>query len=130
DGSNFCRLTNNSGTDDYPVWSPDGEKIAYVSNNGDYGLYLMNADGSNIELLHTGATAYSHPAWSPDGDYVVFQATFDEVFDIYRLELATGEIVNLTNQERLDNMPSYSPDGEFIVFTSDRTFNPYINTNP
>lgn len=130
DGMNFCRLTNNSGNDDYPVWSPDGESIAFVSNVGDYGLYLMDANGENVELLHTGGTAYSYPSWSPDGSYLIFQATFDEVFDIYQLELATGEITNLTNQERLDNMARYSPSGEFIVFTSDRTFNPYVNTNP
>jgi|GEM_PF-4419781 len=130
DGTQLCRLTDNDGNDDYPTWSPDGTQIAYVSNDTEYGLYLMDANGENIELLHTGGSAYSHPAWSPDGRYLVFQATFDEVFDIYRLELATGEISNLTNQERLDNMPAYSPDGQFIVFTSDRTFNPFIHTNP
>ncbi len=129
DGTNFCRLTDNTGNDDYPAWSPDGLKIAYVSIDGEYGLYLMDADGSNVELLHTGGTAYSYPSWSPDGNYVVFQATFNEVFDIYRLELHTGDLINLTNQERLDSMPSYSSDGQFIVFTSDRTFNPYIETN-
>lgn len=129
DDENFCRLTNNTGNDDYPAWSPDGLSIAYVSNDGDYGLYLMDADGQNVELLNTGGSAYSYPAWSSDGQYIVFQATFDEVFDIYRLELATGDVINLTNQERLDNMPSYSPDGQFIVFTSDRIFNPFVETN-
>lgn len=52
DGTDFCRLTHNTGNDDYPTWSPDGLEIAYVSIDGDYGLYLMDADGSNIELLH------------------------------------------------------------------------------
>lgn len=130
DGDKLCRLTNNTGNDDYPSWSPDGEHIAYVSIDGTYGLYMMDADGSNIDLLHSTATAYSYPSWSPDGDFIIFQATIDEVFDIYRLELATGELVNLTNQERLDNMAVYSPNGQFIVFVSDRTFNPYVNTNP
>lgn len=129
DGENFCRLTKNTGNDDYPAWSPDGTKITYVSNHGDYGLYIMNADGNQIEMIHTGGSAYSHPTWSPDGKYIVFQATFEEQFDLYRFELATGAVTNLTNQERLDSMPSYSPDGKFIVFISDRTFNPFINTN-
>ena len=129
DGKNFCRLTNNTGNDDYPSWSPDGEHIAYVSIDNVYGLYLMNADGSQIELLHSGGTAYSYPSWSPDGRYIVFQATINEVFDIYRLEVATNDVINLTNQERLDNMPVYSPDGQYIALVSDRTFNPHIDTN-
>jgi Tol biopolymer transport system component len=53
DGSNVRRLTSDSSIDDDPAWSPDGTKIAFVSNrdrdNGD--IYVMNADGSGQTRL-------------------------------------------------------------------------------
>lgn len=125
DGANLCRLTDNDVNDDYPAWSPDGEQIAFVRSDP-YGLYIMDADGTQIKVISTGGTTYSYPSWSPDGNYLIFQATFNEMFDIYQIRLADGEIINLTNQERLDTTPRWASDDRFIVFSSDRTFNPFI----
>ena len=49
DGSGVTRLTNNSVSDRYPKWSPDGRRIAFTSNrDGDHEIYVMNADGSGV----------------------------------------------------------------------------------
>jgi hypothetical protein len=49
DGSNVQRLTNDPWEDEQPAWSPDGTKIAFISNRtgGDHELYIMNSDGTN-----------------------------------------------------------------------------------
>jgi Tol biopolymer transport system component len=50
-----------------PAWSPDGTKIAFISNR-DYlfSLYLMNKDGSNSRLVTDKAIDMGEPAWSPE----------------------------------------------------------------
>ena len=52
DGSDVRQLTNNDAYDGYPVWSPDGSKIAFLSSrdnrDNQWSLYVMDADGSNV----------------------------------------------------------------------------------
>jgi Tol biopolymer transport system component len=52
DGSGQRSLTRHPAFDANPAWSPDGRKIAFVSNrDGGYGIYVMNADGSGQQRL-------------------------------------------------------------------------------
>ena len=56
DGSGKRNLTRNRASDDYPTWSPDGRRIAFLRASGSYGtrsthLYVMNADGSGLLKL-------------------------------------------------------------------------------
>ena len=47
DGTAQTRLTNNAASDAYPVFSPDGQKIAFTSTrDGNSEIYVMNADGT------------------------------------------------------------------------------------
>ena len=69
DGTGEAQLTSNAAVDDdQPTWSPDGSRIAFHSNrDGNYELYVMNADGSNQSRLTTNTVRDRFPAWSPDG---------------------------------------------------------------
>lgn len=52
DGTNAQRLTNNGSNEGLPAWSPDGQSIAYASDQGGFwAIYAMNADGSNQRKL-------------------------------------------------------------------------------
>jgi Tol biopolymer transport system component len=65
DGNDQTRLTDNVADDISPTWSPDGKQIAFTSGrDGNYEIYLMNADGSN-QLRLTYVEAYDWFAdWS------------------------------------------------------------------
>ena len=84
DGSGVARLTDNDAADWDPAWSPDGQRIAFYSDrddgnnrsDGDYDIYVMNADGSGVaRLTDNGA---SDLAWSPDGERIAFYSDRDE----------------------------------------------------
>jgi TolB protein len=74
DGTNPIRLTGNAWHDRYPVWSPDGRRIAYFFDPAnDYGLWVMNADGTGQHRV--AETEYVQPvAWSPDSQRLVYAA--------------------------------------------------------
>ena len=77
DGKTPRRLTRHNDFDNYPAWSPDGTRVAFVSNRDvpdiekiwRAGLYTMAADGTDVRRLAAGleGVAWQPPAWSPDG---------------------------------------------------------------
>jgi len=97
--------------DRYPCWSPDGQKIAFVSDrNGPANLFVLRADGSNVrQLTHTTAVCYM-PSWV--GDRIVFGMHGDKP------EMASisedGTDLKMLGE---GHDPSLSPDGSKIVYT-------------
>ena len=67
-------LQKSLNSDGRPRWSPDGERIAFDSNRGQRGIFVMNADdGSDVTRLTLG----NDPAWSPDGEKIAFASNRD-----------------------------------------------------
>lgn len=67
------QLTTNPKNDINPSWSPDGSKLAFISNrNGTPQIYIIHMRGGEaIQLSHI-STGASNPIWSPDGQYIAF----------------------------------------------------------
>jgi len=66
DGSGKTRLTKTKAVNTNPTWSPDGQKIAFISDrDGSSEVYVMNADGSEPTRLTNNTEAESYPVWSP-----------------------------------------------------------------
>jgi Tol biopolymer transport system component len=64
DGTRQRRLTRNESFDGDPAWSPDGQRIAFISDrDGNDEIYVMNADGSGQQRLTRTPEDESFPAW-------------------------------------------------------------------
>ena len=64
DGKNQRRLTNNPAEDGGPSWSPDGQRITFVSNrDGNREIYVMDADGNNLHNLTSNPAEEGTPDW-------------------------------------------------------------------
>jgi Tol biopolymer transport system component len=84
DGSDQRNLTQTAGADTDPVWSPDGQQIAFNSDrDGNTRIYVMNADGSDQRALTPPGGSDYDPAWAPDGSQVAFSSNRDGNIDVY-----------------------------------------------
>lgn len=119
DGSNIEPLTNAPYLNDSPVWSPDGNEIAFVSNQtGSNEIYIMNPDGSNIRQLTSLGQNNSSPVWSPDGNEIAFVSGPYGKQEIYVMNSDGSNVRQLTNNDHPDFDPDWSPDGTRIAYIS------------
>jgi hypothetical protein len=106
------RLTNNAAVDRFPTWSPDGQKLAFFSlRDGNYELYVINADGSGTPARLTANAADDVlPVWSPDGQQIAFVSTRDGQNEIYTMPVAgSATPTRLTNDAASDTNPDWQP---------------------
>ena len=110
-------LSNNEHCEHSPVWSPDGSGIAFVSDrDGDWEIYVMNADGTEQRRLTRAPGIDRAPAWSPDGARIAFESNRSGEFDIFVIAGdGSGERV-LIERSGQDLEPCWSPDGGRIAF--------------
>jgi Tol biopolymer transport system component len=108
-----------------PVWSPDGKTIAFFAyRDGGYDLWAVAPDGSHQHQLTWGPFDDREPAFSHDGTRLAFSSDrgnpLGSDYNIFVLELRSGEIRQLTRNPAEDMMPSWSPDDSQVVFASTR----------
>jgi tricorn protease len=115
-------ITNNSASADrFPVWSPDGKKIAWFSDaSGEYQLMIGDQEG--LEKPKTinipNPTFFFRPAWSPDGKYIAFT---DTDYNLWNVEVSTGaskkvDTERYAHPNRSLN-PVWSPDSKWIAYS-------------
>ena len=127
DGQNMRNALNSSEPIISVAWSPDGQKIAYVSFEDRKPIVYVHelASGRRIVLSNERGNN-SAPSWAPDGKSLAISLSKDGNTQIYRVNADGSNLRRLTQGNTIDTEPQFSPDGRFIYFTSDRGGNPQI----
>jgi hypothetical protein len=119
DGSGRTRLTNNTVGESNPSFSPDGQRIVFVSGARSSAVFAMNADGSGAPT-RLGDSSFDldsggHPSFSPDGQKIVYYA--QSAIHVMNAD-GSGDVELVSQDARSD--PSFSPDGQRIVFRGEQ----------
>lgn len=132
DGSNDIQLTRSGATNNHPRWSPDGSKIAFLSDRegGRNAIWIIGANGGEAERLTDEKGGISDFEWSPDGKTIAFimreapptqKEDFRVVGDdprpphLYLIDVDAGTATRLTRSPFSFTNPSWSPDGSTIA---------------
>lgn len=106
-----------------PAWSPDGHSLAY-EKSPDHSLWVSGLSGENPRMVAPGGTDTLRdiqPRFSPDGARIAFVAQSSGPYgELNVVEVASGKVRRLTNDEALALSPAWSNDGHFIYFASSR----------
>ena len=124
DGSGPVQLTTQAAgeADRSPVFSPDGTRIAFVSDRdgGFPEIYLMFADGTGVVRLTSNAEIDGNPSWTPDGTrLVVERCCASGTSDLVAIDVATRVETPITATPGVQEFdPVVSPDGALLAYTA------------
>ncbi|MGR5194950.1 Tol-Pal system beta propeller repeat protein TolB [Vibrio rotiferianus] len=110
-----------------PAWSPDGQKLAYVSfQNGQAEIFIMNIYTGEREKITSYPRHNGAPRFSPDGSKLALVLSKTGSLQVYTLDLKTRKLTQITRGRSNNTEPFWHPDGKSLIFTSDRGGKPQI----
>ncbi|MFN8220301.1 MAG: S41 family peptidase [Fimbriimonadales bacterium] len=117
-GGRAVPVTDNVEMDDYAVWSPDGQWIAFASNrNGNNDIYVVPAEGGESRRLTWFSGNDTPKGFTPDGKQIIFSSTRDKAYNgVYLLDVKSLKIQEAFLDMMSVSNPSVSPDGKEILY--------------
>jgi Tol biopolymer transport system component len=101
--ANAKRRLTEGGSDGQPAWSPDGSRIAYISQeDGNFEIYVINSDGSGKVRVTNDPASDGLPVWSPDGQWLAFRSDRGGSWGIYLARPDGTELRELTDASVLE----------------------------
>jgi serine/threonine-protein kinase len=122
------------GSNNLPVWTPDGKRIAFMSNRGGpYNIFWQMADGSGgLERLTTDEHNNVPRSFSPDGQLLAFHVDSSTGSDIWVLRLRDRKVQPFLQTPASESAPQFSPDGRWLAYVSDESgrYEVYVQPYP
>ena len=142
DGTGVQQLTSD-GRDYSPVWSPDGNRIAFIRvtteyvyggedidigfENRNYNIYIIDSNGGNLTQIKSGQAFINDLTWSPDGTKLAYVEGFDTtdagyyyscsgIRNIYVVDAVANGAARVIEAASGGVDPSWSPDGTKIFY--------------
>jgi Tol biopolymer transport system component/imidazolonepropionase-like amidohydrolase len=120
-GGTATKITPWDAESTQPVWSPDGEWIAFqnYSTAANFAIWVVKPDGSQLHALTSGPFDDREPSWYPDSSKVIFSSdrSNDKQYKIWSVTL-DGALQQLTTGTGAESNPVVSPDGTKIAFVN------------
>jgi Tol biopolymer transport system component/predicted Ser/Thr protein kinase len=131
----LTRFTFGGTVNGYPAWTPDGKRIAFISNNeGPLNIFWQLADGSGgLERLTTSDNVQTPNSWSPDGKLLAFnEITPTTGIDVWVLRLSDRKAQPFLQTPFNESSPWFSPDGRWLAYVSDESgrYEVYVQPYP
>ncbi len=138
--SDTVQLTNNSGADFSPAWSPGGRQIAFVSNqSGENEIWVANLDNGEderfMEVSQSPGSSNSRPSWSPDGKSLAWVSEQDGMRNIFIRAMDSPTASSAPGMASIKDLgsgdwPIWSPDGETILTVLESPNHYYMTAYP
>ena len=136
-GGEAKKITSGMAFNGQPAYSPDGKKIAFVSDRGgSENVWISNPDGSNpVQLSQDEQSEFASPTWTPDSQYVIAARTTQfpvGMFELWMYHVKGGVGVQITKSKAKPDAPpstwthnlgaSASADGRYLYYASRQGF--------
>ncbi len=115
----YKQITTGTWDNRYPVWSPNGSSIAYISDKeGLWSVWVMTASGASPEQVSTPGPLAMFPTWSPDSSKLSywFMDGLESGYEVVDLGSLTASRVTPDNITALQGPAQWSPDGTMLAF--------------
>jgi serine/threonine-protein kinase len=121
-GSGGINRLTFGGRNTSPVWSPEGQRVAFQSDReGDRGIFAQRIDGTGVVRLTKAAKDEAHipESWSPDSKHLLYSIFKDGLFTLWALSIADGKTVRFSDILSREPIGAvFSPDGTWVTYHS------------